>query len=324
MTFSPFTIDSFKIVNITTDAALASEHKDWAIRHAGLGSVKYTGNNQKVGVIDTGVDPQHQDLEGQVTAQCFIGGCSQVPNWRDDCGHGQFVTGQIVARKDGKGVVGVAPDAKAFHARVLYGDKRDNARRTIEQDLADAIRACTDNKCGVISMSLGGPGASRVCQHALEYAVSKGVIPLAAAGNEKMTGSPYASYPASYPTVISVAAANKDSMPAWFSSRGRTQGKPEISVASLEYYWGCLPGRSAYGTMIGTSQSTPIVSGVALLWREMRVAMAKAGKLPELTGDQWFNEFKAWLIGVADDTNRNGWDPELGWGVLTLTPADLP
>jgi hypothetical protein len=100
-------------------------------------------------------------------------------------------------------------------------------------------------------------------------------------------------------------------------------GKPEIAVASLEYYWGCLPGRSTYGKMIGTSQATPTIAAVALLWREARMALAAAGTRPFPTGANVIKEFRQWLYKVADDTNKNGWDPELGYGVLLLDPGDL-
>jgi len=234
-----------------------------------------------------------------------------------------FCTGEIVAKADGKGIVGAAPEATAFSARVLYGDSKDMRRNDVSRDLANAIRGCVLDGCHVISMSLGGPGADPHTKAALEYAVGNGVIPVAAAGNERLEGSPYASYPASYPTVISVAAANKVDLPAWFSTvgAGGTQDQqPEVAVASLEYYYGCLPGVSTYGTMIGTSQATPMVAALALLWREAREKSDK----PMPTGADVFKEFRVWLRAVANDTNKNGWDPELGFGVALIAPSEMP
>ena len=115
-------------------------------------------------------------------------------------------------------------------------------------------------------------------------------------------------------------------MPAWFSTMGTADkpGKPEIAVASLEYYWGCAPGLTAYQKMIGTSQSTPMIAAVALLWREARAKLALEGKLAFPTGPAVLSEFRVWLQRVAKDTNKNGWDPELGYGVLLLNPSDMP
>ena len=320
-------IDFFRILEITDDPLALKEHRDWAIRHAGIDKLGLKGAGQRVGVLDTGCDKHHQDLEGQVVAANFIAGNKQEPAWRDDCGHGTFVTGEIVAKEDGKGIVGAAPRATAYHGRVLYGDHRDNRRTAGRTDISNAIRACVKEGCGVISMSIGGPGQNPYIREALADAVSEGVIPVAAAGNERLEGSPYASYPASYQTVISVASADAKDLPAWFSTVGRG-GKdwkqPEIAVASLEYYWGCVPGRKSYGRMIGTSMATPLVAAVALLWREARQKQADAGGAPFPTGADVLAQFRAWLHRVANDTNNNGWDPELGYGVLLLEDGEMP
>ena len=114
-------------------------------------------------------------------------------------------------------------------------------------------------------------------------------------------------------------------MPAWFSTAGFDPKdelhtmKPEVAVASLEFYWGCIPGRSAYGKMIGTSMATPLVAATALLWREARLHADK----PFPTGENVLKEFRKWLHRVSNDTNNNGWDPELGYGVLLLDDEEL-
>lgn len=322
------TVDSFRILEVTENPLAIGEHRDWSIRHAGLDKIPYRGKGQRVGILDTGIDKFHQDLEGQVTAANFIAGNKESPAWRDTCGHGTFCTGQIVAKENGVGIVGAAPQATAFHGKVLYGDKRDYSRIAGRSDISAAIRACVTDGCGVISMSIGGPGRNKEIQQALEYAVSRGVIPVAAAGNERLEGSPYASYPASYPTVISVASANKQDMPAWFSTmayRGTADTEearltaPEIAVASLEFYWGCGPGLRTYLRMIGTSMATPMIAATALLWREARLLSGT----PFPTGEAVLREFRAWLRRVAKDTNKNGWDAELGYGVLLLGDGDL-
>jgi major intracellular serine protease len=321
-------VDYHRVVAITTDAARVSEHRDWAINHMGMQHFKgFRGAGQRVGVIDTGCDINHQDLKDQCTAANFISGNNEKPAWRDTCGHGTFCAGEIVAKEDSKGVVGIAPGATAFCGRVLYGDDRDGRRRDIDTSIAMAIDECVKQGCGVISMSLGGPGDDRSIREALERAVAAGVIPVAAAGNERMEGSPYASYPASYPTVISVAAANQHDLPMWFSTMGKggkAVNQPEVAVASLEYYWGCMPGQTTYGTMIGTSQATPMIAGVALLWREARMKAVETKKIAFPSGINVLKEFREWLHRVANDTNKNGWDPELGYGVLLIEPNEVP
>lgn len=317
--------DFHRILEVTNNAQAIGESTDWSIRHMGLDKLPFKGKGQRVGVLDTGCDINHQDLEGQVTAANFISGNTQVPAWRDTCSHGSFCTGEIVAKENGVGVIGVAPQATAFHGRILYGDDNDRMRGDVDGDISNAILACIKEGCHVISMSIGGPGITKELSDALDQATSAGIICVAAAGNERLEGSPYASYPASHPSVISVAAANKVDMPAWFSTMGDPSkpGKPEVAVASLEYYWGCVPGRSMYGKMIGTSMSTPTLAGVALLWREAREKLYKEGTRPFPTGMDVLKEFREWLHRVAKDTNANGWDPELGYGVLLVDVKDF-
>lgn len=314
---------TWKILSVTTESGYV-ERADWALSHAGLSGLHFKGGGQKVGVVDTGCDAGHQDLSGKVEWADFV---SEVNAAGPDlAGHGTFVTGEIIAKEDGLGVVGVAPEAKAFAARVLTGTGQDMYRRRVDEDLGNAIRACVDKGCRVINMSLGGPGGSQAMKSALDYAVSKGVIPVAAAGNERMDGAPARSYPAAYDNVISVAAANKKDMPYWFSTigvAGSRTSQPEIAVASKEFYYGCLPREtdnspSPYGVMIGTSMAAPVVAGALLLWAE---AMEEAGMMPE--GEEVLAAARRWLYRVAKDTNQNGWDPELGYGVLLLDENDF-
>ncbi|MCK9434649.1 MAG: S8 family serine peptidase, partial [Candidatus Cloacimonetes bacterium] len=198
-------------------------------------------------------------------------------------------------------------------------------RHNTSRDLSNAIRHCADHGCRVINMSIGSDSSSSLIKDAIDYAVSKGVIPVAAAGNERLDGLPRRSYPAAYENVISVASANKKDMPTWFSTigvDGKDTTQPEVAISSLEYFYGCLPrptSRSAspYGIMIGTSMAAPVVSGALLLWAE---AMEKAGKMP--IGEDVLKQARSWLRRVSVDTNKNGWDPEIGYGVLLLPPNE--
>ena len=311
------TTGDWKVLKVTKNLG-KTERADWAITRSGLDELPYKGEGQKVGVIDTGCDCGHQDLKG-VVFQDFIS--EKQVSKTDLSGHGTFVMGEILARENEIGVVGVAPLAQGFAARVLFGNMDDLYRHNVANDIAEAIRECADNGCRVINMSIGGPQASSEMKSALDYAVSKGVIPVAAAGNERMEDIPRRSYPASYENVISVSSANKKGMPNWFSSigvEGKDTTQPEIAVASLEYYYGCLPrpnssSASPYGIMIGTSMAAPIISGALLLWAE---AMEKKYGLPK--DESALKLARAWLKRVSVDTNQNGWDPELGYGVLLI------
>ena len=308
-----YSIDAdFEIVEVRD--AMPDEHKEWAIKHGGFDKVPYNGSGQRIAILDTGVDILHNDLAGQVSQREF------VPNPGGPLhAHGTFCAGEVVSKADGNGIVGVAHNATCFSGRVLYGDNRD---RWVNFDnvLSNAIRASVTEGCGVISMSLGGPRGSTKIQQALAYAVDNGVIPFAAAGNEGMQGSPYASYPASYRDCISVAASNQDDLPSWFSTEGvggTTETQPEVAISSLEYYWGCIPDNK-YGGMIGTSMGCPMAAGVCLLWRQK---MESVGQMPK--NRNAIQEFRKWIKRVANDTNENGWDKAIGWGILLLEDGEL-
>lgn len=311
-----YNIDSsFEVVE--SRDVMPDEYKEWAITHGGFDKVPYNGSGQRIAILDTGVDVSHQDLWGQVSQYEFIpnpGGIFQP--------HGTFCAGEVVSKEDGKGVIGVAHKATCFSGRVLYGDSRDKniGFGAFANDLADGIMAAVTEGCGVISMSLGGPIYHPKVAKALSYAVDNGVIPFAAAGNEGMHGAPVASYPASYDTCISVASTNKDDLPSWFSTEGSgisPETHPEIAISSLEYYWGCLP-YNKYGKMIGTSMACPMAAGVCLLWRQK---MESIGQMPR--GRNALREFRKWMKQVANDTNKNGWDSVIGWGVLLLEDGEL-
>lgn len=290
--------------------------RDWSIINAGIENIPYQGCGERVAILDTGVDKDHKDLIGRVHFINFL----PENIITDNHGHGTFCAGEILANGDKNGVVGVAPKAEAICCKVLYGDARDG-NVNFEEVLCNAIRSAIINKCGVISMSLGfSSPKNKKIEEALNEAVSYGIIPIAASGNDGMKGSKYKSYPASYINCISVSAANEKGMPAWFSTNGVgiiPEEQPEIAVASKEYYWGCVPN-SRYGKMIGTSMACPIIAGTALLWRE---AMQTKGTMP--TGSNVLNEFRKWLKIVSIDTNKNGWDSSLGWGVLSIKIGDL-
>jgi len=316
------TADSWRVLKVTKEVA-SVERVDWAITHSGLYDLPYRGEGQKIGVIDTGCDIGHQDLKGSTSFVDFIS--EKSVSKTDVAGHGTFVMGEIVAKENGVGVVGVAPLATGIAARVIFGNMDDMYRHNTSRDLSNAIRHCADHGCRVINMSIGSDSSSSLIKDSIDYAVSKGVIPVAAAGNERLDGLPRRSYPAAYENVISVASANKKDMPTWFSTigvDGKDTTQPEVAISSLEYFYGCLPrptSRSAspYGIMIGTSMAAPVVSGALLLWAE---AMEKAGKMP--IGEDVLKQARSWLRRVSVDTNKNGWDPEIGYGVLLLPPNE--
>ncbi len=196
-----------------------------AVKAVGLTGVTSAGI--KVCVIDSGYDLGHEDKPLRPT----VGGeddPSGTGQWTlDGSGHGTHVSGTINARNNGVGVVGVFPRAPMYVVKVF--DSTDTW--AYSSDLVAALDRCIAAGAKVINMSLGGGDPSTTERIAFRDARAAGVIAVAAAGNE---GSSLMSYPASYLSVISVAAVDENLQRASFSNFNNRVllAAPGVSVLS--------------------------------------------------------------------------------------------
>ncbi|MBM7702386.1 S8 family peptidase [Metabacillus iocasae] len=237
------------------------------------------GSGINVAVLDTGVNINHIDLQGQAE-QCkdFTQTSSQIVNntCTDRNGHGTHVAGTVLANggSDGAGIYGVAPDSDLWAYKVLT-----DSGSGYSDDIAAAIRHAADEatRTGtktVINMSLGSSGKDSLISSAVDYAYSKGVLVVAAAGNDGY-GANTIGYPGALTKAVAVAALENVQESgtyrvANFSSRGNpsTDGDffiqerdVELSApgAGIESTW--FDGN--YKTISGTSMATPHVAGLA-------------------------------------------------------------
>ncbi|WP_394848729.1 S8 family peptidase [Pendulispora brunnea] len=241
--------------------------KQWHLKRVGAEKAwEYgCGEGVTVAVIDTGVAcydkgpfSRGSDLAG---TRCGDGYnfVNDTPEAYDDQGHGTHVAGTIAQTTNNeKGVAGLAYCSRLMPVKVLnrYG------WGTLA-DVAEGIRYAADHGAQVINMSLGGPSSVGILKDAVEHALSKGVIVVAAAGNSgKAVG-----YPAAYPGVIAVSATDQNDKIAWFSSRGPQVaiGAPGVAVTQQTI---CEGGRNKceiFGTFNGTSMASPHVAGSAAM-----------------------------------------------------------
>lgn len=211
-------------------------------------------------ITDTGYSLGHEDLPTTgVTGDDNDGNGNDSGNWFEDGhGHGTHVSGTIAALGNNDlGVVGVNPGGNLNIHMIKVFDS--SGLWAYGSDLAIAVDQCATAGAKVISMSLGGGLPSAVEEAAFEDAAANGILSIAAAGND---GNSTLSYPASYDSVMSVAAVDSNGDVASFSQFNAQVeiAAPGVGVLST------LPGNT-YAAWDGTSMATPHVAGVAaLVW----------------------------------------------------------
>lgn len=204
-----------------------------------------------VAVIDSGVCLSHPDLQGRIgTGYDFV---QDDNNPQDDFGHGCGVAGVIAANiNNGIGIAGVAPNAQIMPIRVLDAQGLGN-----HSDVAAGIIYAADNGARIINLSLAGPNTTSALNSAIDYAISRGVIVIAAAGN---SGQPTLGYPAAYPPVIAVGSIDTTLERSSFSNYGTGL---DIMAPGRDIY--TTNRTNDYSTMTGTSFAAPNIAGLAAL-----------------------------------------------------------
>jgi subtilisin family serine protease len=225
----------------------------WGLRRVGLPKVwdRSRGSaNVVVAVLDTGVAAGVPDLRDAILPGYNL--VDPAKGTSDDNGHGTAVAGIIAARSNNhEGIAGVCWTCSILPIKVL------DAKGTGDTALAAAgIVRATDAGARIISMSLGGPANDRTLDDAIAYAVAKGALIFAAAGNN---GTSARFYPAANPSVVSVAGTDDtDHLYSWSNFGSWVQiAAPGCNAApSLS---------SGYVIFCGTSSATPLVAGLAAL-----------------------------------------------------------
>jgi len=209
------------------------------------------GKGIKVCVMDSGLFSQHTDL----TTSNLSGynGLEAVTPWNEDTdGHGTHVTGIIAAADNNQGVVGVAPGADIHVVRVF-----DSEGLFFGSDVTAAAEICRDTGARIINMSLGGPRGLSFEDSVFNQLSAEGIMSIAAAGN---SGDTSFSFPASYPSVVSVAAVDSNRNLASFSQHNSAVdvAAPGVQVLSIATNNGLV-------LKSGTSMASPHVAGVVAL-----------------------------------------------------------
>lgn len=284
------------------------------------------GNGVKVAILDTGINLNQPDLAGKVILQkSFVTGFNTV---EDGNGHGTHVAGILAADTNNNvGVAGTCPGCQLLIGKVL-----DNTGAGTTSDATEGITWAADNGAKVISMSFGtnDPQSALLYNQAVSYAISKGAVVVAAAGND---GSTQLNYPAAAPGVVAVAAITNTDAKASYSNYGSwvqiaAPGDSILSTGPTHSFdlepFGYNTSQPYY-YLSGTSMSAPIVAGVAAL-----IASTSYGTSPQAiinrlyaTADKISGTGTYWTYGRVDAAAAVGTaptaTPALTSGVITPT-----
>jgi subtilisin family serine protease len=255
--------------------------KQWGLSVVGAPEAwtNTTGTGVLIGVVDTGVNLDHEDLTGQIVASTDCVGSGGNPlacegTAVDDNGHGTAVAGlAAAAANNGKGIAGAAPGARLLVAKALDRDGKGTVA-----DINAAIQWVVGHGANVVNLSLGDATLSFTSQYGetlrqgIEYAWSQGAIPVLSAGNGAMLGLT-GSYASDLDAVV-VGASDRDGTQtpstastgdakwAVMAPGGSLDGVQADDIVSTSW----VPtGANTYGYVSGTGAAAPLVSATLAL-----------------------------------------------------------
>jgi subtilisin family serine protease len=249
-----------------------------------------------IAILDTGVLASHQDL-----APNMLPGYNTIAestNTTDIHGHGTHVAGIAAASiNNGYGIAGLAGSSKIIPVKVL-GDTGSGSTL----DIAEGVIWAADHGAKVINMSLGSSSDSLTLQNAINYAFNKGVVVVAAAGNDNTSAL---HYPAANENVIAVSSIDQYKNKSSFSNYG---SHIDVAAPGSAIYSTVRTSTTSYGYMQGTSMASPYVAGLAALLLSNN---------PSLTPSQVEDQMEK----SATDLGTVGFDNYFGHGLINAQAA---
>jgi hypothetical protein len=273
--------------------------QEWWRSAIGVDTLTPPGPGVPVSLVDSGVDLGHPEFAGRPN---LIAINTQEPQPLGGV-HGTAVASVVGAQENGVGVVGVYPDAviRSWDAATGAGTELTTSA------IVNGILAVSGQGPTVINLSLGGPGPDPAIKSAVDVAVARGALVVAASGNDGQDGNAL-SYPAAYPHVLTVAATQPDGSVAPWSSRSQfvdlAAPGAQIPVATVDP----VTRGTGWAPEDGTSFATPIVSAAAAWIWTVRPTL-DAGQVAQI------------LRSTATDIGTPGRDPASGYGLLDLPAA---
>jgi len=278
-------------------ANIRDEIIDWGLNEIGAPKVweKSNGQGIRVAILDTGVDFRHPDLQGRIGSIADFAKSAYGGN--DKQGHGTHCAGIVAANNNGKGMIGVAPEAELYCAKVLS----DNGAGSFES-IIQGLQWAIDKKVHIISMSIGSEiEPPQEFYDAIKAAHAAGIVMVAATGNQNKG----INWPALYNEVIAISAMNRNHERASFSNYGT---KNEIMAPGVDIL-SCYK-EGGYARLSGTSMATPIVAGCIALY--LGYLLKQGQPMPAL------EQLHEKLIQSCIDLGDKGKDDYFGYGLINL------
>jgi hypothetical protein len=271
---------------------LAAPTIGWHHYRVGSDRAEPPGPGVPITIIDSGLDLTHMEFAARPNT--FPLNEQQVELATDEY-HGTMVASTAAAPTDGKGAVGIYPQAvlRAFDLDFLS-----------ESSIVEGITRAVAAGRSVINLSLGGDEPSRAIYEATINAFGRGTLIVAAAGNERLLDDP-AIYPAGFPHVLTVGSINANNQPSDFSSTSRSV---DLAAPGESIPWQHPTDPTYYGTVSGTSFAAPMVTAAtAWVWTVRRT----------LEKTQIFDLMRL----SAQDVSPPGPDNRTGLGLLDIPAA---
>ena len=261
-------------------------------------SLGFKGNGVLVGVLDTGIDADHQEFIDKIVTYRYVSFFPNSPFWPsrdirgiDTDGHGTHVSG-IIAGKN----IGVAPEAYLYVASVIESETTRTSLIRVTYGLDWLLRQFSrpenENRPAIVNLSLGFPesppagiseGEYRARLRAMEtlirVLIQANVLPIVAIGN---SGEGQFGYPGGFRDSLAIGAVDFDKQIANFSGSGNppnSNAKPDLVGYGVNVYSSLernYLGESNYQQFSGTSMASPYVAGIAALYRSQNPLLSIA------------------------------------------------
>jgi len=251
------------------------------------------GRGVRVAIIDSGIYTEHEEL-ADANILHGLNVIDRSVSTADSSGHGTFIAGMLAAsRNNGIGISGMVDKATILPLKCFSHDRQSNARYIVS-----AIYMAVDEyNCDVINLSLGITDDIPSLRKAVEYAAGKGVLLVAAVGNNGGTAKVY---PASYDDVVGVGSVGSNGKSSYFSQRNKSvfvvaPGEDIISLGKS--------AKDSYMVGSGTSYSTAHITALAAAAKQYNKGIDNEA-------------FMQLLKDSAEDLGDEGYDTTYGWGLV--------